>query len=246
MASTAQRSQDSVSMRATVLSKTWIWFDLDDTLHEFHKASGMATTKALDIVAHVYGIELSNLLARHKEVLAMKTSAAFVDGRSSHEYRRERFAAVLSTFSLPTNVVMQEVLCTYEQTLMQSLRLKEGVIDLLKDLKTRGKNIAIITEGPQDAQERTLEKLGLTTYVDFLATTNSFHTAKVDGLFKAVLQKLNVAAVDVAMIGDSETRDIIPAAREGIFCIHLDENETQQHKKWAKIQRISDLHPTIS
>lgn len=47
---------------------------------------------------------------------------------------------------------MDELLDMYEDILMHSLRFKAEVVELLKGLKSLGKNIAVVTEGPQDAQ----------------------------------------------------------------------------------------------
>ncbi|KAI5926931.1 HAD-like domain-containing protein [Camillea tinctor] len=156
----------------------------------------------------------------------MKTSQAFTDGKTSHEYRRDRFASVLSHFSLhQDHAFMDEVISTYERTIMASLQLVSGAVQLLRRLRDLGKKIAVITEGPQDAQEITVERLRISGYIDFLATTNRFGVAKTEGLFAKVLEHLDVRASDMIYIGDSEQRDTIPATSQAIFSIHYDSNE---------------------
>lgn len=86
-----------------------------------------------------------------------------------------------------------------------------------------GKKIVIITQGPQDAQERTIQALGIGRYVDFIATTNHLQVAKTSGLFKKVLGHLGISPGDMAYIGDNEQPDMEPAMAEGIFSAHLDE-----------------------
>ncbi|KAH6639978.1 HAD-like domain-containing protein [Truncatella angustata] len=190
------------------LDKKWVWFDLDDTLHEFCRASGSATNEVLGLVGQKYSISMSDLKAKHAEALKAGTAHAFTDGRTSHAYRRERFGAVLSAFSLPPNELMDMLLERYEEKLMQSLELKRGVIEL------------------------TVAHLGLSPYIDFLATTNAFGVSETDGLFAAVLARLNLNCHEVVMIGDSQHRDVIPASEEGIFCIHL--NEAHQRREAEK------------
>ena len=90
-------------------------------------------------------------------------------------------------------------------------------------VKDMGKKIVVITEGPQDAQERTIQGLGVGRYIDFLATTNYFGEVKTGGLFLKVLEHLSVSPSDMAYIGDNEERDMKPAMAEGIFSIHLAE-----------------------
>ncbi len=86
-----------------------------------------------------------------------------------------------------------------------------------------GKKIIVITEGPQDAQERAVRGLGIDGFIDFLATTTHFGVAKTDGLFPRVLEHLCVTSGDIVYIGDNEERDMKPALAEGIFSIHLAE-----------------------
>jgi putative hydrolase of the HAD superfamily len=160
-------------------------------------------------------------------ILREKTSHAFADGRSSHDYREERFVALLESVEIaPDNEFIQGLLVTYERSLADSLNLKDGALGLLYRLRSLGKRIVVITEGPQDAQEWTIAKLGIAPYVDYLATTNQFKSTKTTGLFSQVLKQLGVAPDEIVYIGDNLDRDIVPAVDEGILCIYLADNPT--------------------
>lgn len=241
----------ATELHAVLAKKTWVFFDLDDTLHEFRKASSAATESAMQALGRTSGgIPVPDLKAKYAEVLAQKTSGAFVEGKTSHEYRRERFSAVMAHFSLPAAAaddddrdrdrILQELLDTYETALTRALKLKPGAEELLMQVRAQGKKIAVVTEGPQDAQERALAHLGLADRVDFLATTNRFRVAKTDGLFGHVLRHLGVDAADVACVGDSVARDMVPAAAAGIFSVHLDERANVDFD--ACPPRINTLH----
>ena len=159
-------------------------------------------------------------------MLRTRTSAAFVDGKTSHEYRAERFQGVMNTFCIDcTEQQMEVLLHTYENTLMRNLQLKEGAIPLLETLKQQGKQVVIITEGPQDSQERTVAALGLGPYFDRLVTTNKFGVAKIDGLFSKALEMVGVKSEEVVMVGDSWDRDVVPAVEAGIKCVWLAEKD---------------------
>lgn len=213
-------------LRSVLSSKTWIGFDLDDTLHEFRRASAKATNRMLEVIHERHAIPVSTLKDEYVKILNIKTANAFADGKTSFEYRAERFDALLTHFSLSYNdqflTTLQD---TYENTLMDSLELKCGALSLLKAVKSMGKKVVVITEGPQDAQERTVERLGLSSYIDFLATSNNFRTTKTDGLVLEVARHLGISSGDMAYIGDNEERDIRPAEAEGIFAVHLAENK---------------------
>lgn len=217
---------DILRLRAILAEKTWIGFDLDDTLHEFRRSSGTATDKVLEEMHKQYNIKLTALGAEYSKVLKKTTANAFSDGKSSWYYRRERFASVLAEFGIGVNDrFMAHLLNLYESTLMSSLELKCGAFSLLTTAKAMGKKIVVITEGPQDAQEKAVRGLGIEKSIDFLATTNYFRVSKTEGLFPRVLEHLGVSPGDMAYIGDNEERDMKPAMAEGIFAIHLDETK---------------------
>ena len=193
-------------------------------MHEFRRSSGTATNKVLEGISERYGTPIHALRGEYSRVLKAKTANAFSEGKPSFDYRRERFTSVLAHFSLPQDdQFMAELLESYEVTLMKSLELKCGALDLLSMIKDMGKKIVIITEGPQDAQERTIQGLDIEKYIDFLATTNHFGVAKTAGLFPRVLEHLGVPSGDIAYVGDNEQRDMKPTLAEGIFSIHFAE-----------------------
>ncbi|KAL8282645.1 hypothetical protein RB597_010059 [Gaeumannomyces tritici] len=211
-------------LRAILLEKTWVGFDLDDTLHEFRRASSAATATVFSKITERHGVPAPALKEEYSKILRKGTANAFSDGKTSFDYRKERFSSLLEHFSLPHDTeFMDGLLTSYEATLVASLELKCGALSLLSTIKNLGKKIVVITEGPQDAQERTVEALGIAGYVDFLATTNRFGVSKVDGLFGKVLQHLGVGSGDIAYIGDSDERDMKPAMVDGIFSVHLAE-----------------------
>ncbi|KAI0206030.1 HAD-superfamily hydrolase, subfamily IA, variant 1 [Astrocystis sublimbata] len=214
-------------LRESLAGKPWIGFDLDDTLHEFRSASSAASLRVLTTLHERYGVPVPALQSRYAEVLRASTSNAFADGRSSVDYRRERFLAVASHFALPLerdHDFLAQLLRCYESSLQESLKLKSGALSLLRTIKHLGKKVVVITEGPQDAQEWTIANLGMTPFVDFLATTSHFKVSKIDGLYAKVLETLGIGPSEVAYVGDSEDRDMKPAMAQDILCFHLVES----------------------
>ncbi|KAJ4324631.1 hypothetical protein N0V94_001201 [Neodidymelliopsis sp. IMI 364377] len=234
------------SLRLRLRTAKWYAFDLDDTLHNFRKASGAAVTAVLEMINKDCGLScsLAELETEYKHVLKQATSAAFVDGKTSHQYREERFRQVLRKWDVDlTSTEMSPFLDRYENTLMGSLELKLGVLELLGKLRRLDHKIAVITEGPQDAQERTVAALGLSSRIDYLATTNKLGVAKTDGLYAKVLENLNITAKDMVMIGDSLARDIVPAEDAGIYCMQLVENEepSQDLSRFASFKTLRSI-----
>ncbi|KAI1290986.1 HAD-like domain-containing protein [Xylaria venustula] len=184
--------------------KQWIGFDLDDTLHEFRRASSTASNRVLEAIQEQYRVPFAALKSQYSEVLKTSTSNGFSDGKSSSEYRSDRFLAVVSHFSLPLktdDAFLTQLLHLYETTLRESLELKSGALSLLKEIKRRGKKVVILTEGPQDAQEWTVENLGISPYIDFLATTNHFKVTKRAGYLAKYWKRLGLPRPRLRSLG---------------------------------------------
>ncbi|KAJ5536969.1 hypothetical protein N7513_010155 [Penicillium frequentans] len=216
------------SIRMMLSAKTWFGFDLDDTLHEFRKASGHASSSVFKAIAEKTPyVTTDELASTYRGILRSKTTGAFTDGRTSEEYRRERFSHLLQAHgSEPTEACLESLTAIYRDSLREALRLKAGSRQLLERLKSLDKKVIVVTEGPQDAQEWTISELGLQQYIDILITTNEVGKSKVDGLFDIVLDKYNIAASDIVYVGDNEQRDVAPAHLAGIMTVLYDEKSS--------------------
>jgi len=87
---------------------------------------------------------------------------------------------------------------------------------LEKSHEELGLKIIIISEGPEDAQEITLSKLGIKNLVERLFTASVEGTSKTENLFPIVLERLKCEPQEIFYIGDSKARDIVPAMKAGI------------------------------
>jgi putative hydrolase of the HAD superfamily len=227
----------------------WFFFDLDDTLHSFRAASSAATTTIFNLIIDQnpeLQLGVQDLEVSYAKVLNSSTQAAFVDGKTSHQYREARFRVLLERHRVQTTEQdMRALLECYESTLAVNLELKPHALSLIQVLKSRGKKIAVITEGPQDAQERTLTALGLTPLIEYLATTNKLGIAKIDGMFPRVLQTLGVSAEEVVMVGDNWERDVVPAMEAGITCVWFDEKGLDGRDGVMSVKSLSELQNLV-
>ncbi|KAI1159832.1 hypothetical protein F5B18DRAFT_635222 [Nemania serpens] len=134
----------------------------------------------LSVISERFGTPLAVLKEQYSKVLLRKTANACSDGKTSFGYREDRFRTLLGHFSMRyDSQFMKRPLESYEAMLVASLELKCGALGLLSTLKHMGKKIAVITEGPQDAQERTVDALGIKSYIDCLATTSEYPSSTV-------------------------------------------------------------------
>lgn len=200
---------------ALLASKHWFGFDLDDTRHEFRKASAYVSRsvfKTIQAIRPESTKTVEELEATYREVLRSKTATAFTDGRSSENYRREGFSHLLDNHGYESSSEsLEKLLTVYQTSLRAALTLKPRALRLLEKLKASSRAVIVVTEGPQDAQEWTVSELGLKPFIDIFVTTNDIGKSKVDGLFPAVLEKHNIASGDMVYVGDNQQRVIPPS-----------------------------------
>jgi putative hydrolase of the HAD superfamily len=201
---------------------------LDDTLHEFRLASSNASEAVFTIIVQKHSdldLTVGILKTAYNHILKQNTANAFTDKKTSTQYRRERFAALLRGQSIvPNDEFLDELAARYQSALKSALRLKPGAIEVLQHLRSQKKKILIITEGPRDAQEWTIEQLGLKEYVDILVTSSEVGKSKVDGLFEHVLSRYHIKPEEMIFVGDNVVRDVWAAEKAGILSVLFDEN----------------------
>lgn len=217
-----------------------IGFDLDDTLHFFKKASNAAAEEVFLYIADEFGVPVSHLRTVYQDILQNMQKTHFTDNKPSREYRRGRFEALLENFSILPQQHIEEVLDVYDRALAESLMLKEGAYEVLQSAKQAGKRIVIISEGPQDAQELTINRLGLAPFIDTLITSAAYETSKSDGLFEIALEKMGCSASQMLYVGDNVMRDYIPAEALGITAVLLHEDDNFQGDK-NRIKSLIEL-----
>jgi putative hydrolase of the HAD superfamily len=233
-------------LKAALSSKTWFGFDLDDTLHEFRFASGQASLSVFGVISAKYGKSVDDSKVKYQDILRESTAHAFTDGRTSSEYRRERFTRLLRAHKIDKCEDIDHLLEIYQSSLRFNLTLKTGALQLLQTLQRLDKKVMVVTEGPADAQEWTIRELGLWPYVDALVTTNEVGKSKVDGIFGAVLEKYSIHPEEMVYFGDNKVRDVHAAQEEGLLAVlydqkqetHLECPESLRMNSWGTLQNM--------
>jgi putative hydrolase of the HAD superfamily len=156
----------------------WIGFDLDDTLHFYRRASGQACEAVFQYLYEEFGAPPATLRAKYGGILKTAQSGSFAEGKTSRDYRAERFGKLLAAFSIIPYRHLEAVLDLFDKTLSRSLKLKDGAKETLLAARDNGLQIMVVSEGPHDAQEAALERLGIAPLVDLLITSGAEKTSK--------------------------------------------------------------------
>lgn len=163
----------------------WVAFDLDDTLHDFRRASASATDAAFGAIDGHVGIGTGDLGAAYGEILDAARCGHFTEPKSAREYRGERFGALLRRFGVDPGPHLERVLEAYDAALGEALALRPGALGALRATKRAGLLVMVVSEGPRDAQETTIERLGLAPSIDLLVTSTGEGAAEGRRLVRA-------------------------------------------------------------
>ncbi len=203
-----------------------IYFDLDDTLYGASECRDTAISEVYEYIAARYGVREGALRERYAELLHGAESHAFVNGRTSAEYRAERFQALVQHFGILDRQLIPRLLRMYSIQLESNMQPLPGTHQILAHLQ-QDFSLYVVTEGPTDAQTRALHILGLAKYFEGIFTSGAAQAAKADGgLFRFALDESRLKAYQVIHVGDSYHRDVLGAMKVGLSAIWL--NSTGQ------------------
>lgn len=96
--------------------------------------------------------------------------------------------------------------------------------ETLKELRSRGYLIGLISNGVSEEQRLKLEFAGLTDLVDSITVSGDIGIGKPDvRLFRHAMEKLGVTPEESMMVGDIFAKDVLGAKRAGMtpvwFCV---------------------------
>lgn len=226
-----------------------IFFDLDDTLHDFKRVSGGAMVHVYEEIVKRYGLDKTRLRERYSELITQAEEHAFLDGRLSTDYRTERFRNLLQTFGIQDEGFVKELVGLYRKELENGLSLFPGFHSRLKDLQQKY-DLCIVTEGPVDAQQRTIEILGIKDYFKRIFISGELKKIKSTGeLFKHAIKESGYSAQEIMLIGDSYKRDVLGGLRAGLKVVWLNRKNEKiadgDPKPHSQIKSLDELEANL-
>lgn len=219
---------------------TDIFFDLDHTLWDFDKNSGLTFKKIfkeqdieIDIDKFLEVYEPINLeywrLYRDEKI-----------GKVELRYKRLKTTFDKLNFKISDELINQisEDYITY---LPMFNHLLDGAKDLLDYLKDKY-NLHIITNGFEEVQKIKLEKSQINDYFNVVVTSESVGVKKPNPkVFEFALKEANVSANKSIMIGDSLEADVLGALAVGISPIHLFKDIRSVDERVISVQALSEI-----
>ena len=207
-------------------------FDLDDTIISFEGVSEVAWKKCCNSFVeankvHFNGEELFNKInevrkwywndpIRHKSG-RMNMVAARRDivtmAMQQFEYSDESSSIILAD--------------SYTHMQNDMLELFPNAIVTLETLKNRGVILGLVTNGSSEKQREKINRFMLNDYFDYYFIEGEIGIGKPDTkVYEMALDKINLRATDVWMVGDNLIWDIQAPQKLGIYSIWNDFRRT--------------------
>ncbi len=127
-----------------------------------------------------------------------------------------------------------------------TVRVVEGIADVLADLRTSGRQIILATGAlisEEDQIRGALARAGLDSYFSHVYCFRNTRLPKGEMFYRHILSDLNVRASEMLMVGDSFEKDVLAANAAGIFSVWFNQRsgETRNNELHATVHSMTDL-----
>lgn len=139
-----------------------------------------------------------------------------------------------------------EYLSFFRKEIPLCIQPMDQLFPVLRELKTWGLKLGIITNGTVQVQEGKIHQLGIREYFDSIVISEEAGVKKPDpAIFTRVLNRLNVMSSEAWYVGDHPRNDIIGAAQSGIKPIWFTRDGnwdySEEVKPYRTIHRLEEL-----
>lgn len=198
-----------------------VFFDLDHTLWDFDKNSGLTFEKILGI--NGIEVELSTFLEVYEPINLKYWKLYREEKVTKPALRFGRLKEAFDAIDVEVeDHVIDKLSVAYIDHLTTFNHLFEGTIDILNYLRTKY-HLHIITNGFEEAQERKMKNANIRDYFKTITNSEMVGVKKPNPkIFNFALESAKARPEESVMIGDSLEADIEGAHNIGMETIHFD------------------------
>lgn len=219
---------------------TDVFFDLDHTLWDFDRNSGLTFEKIL----HEQGLEIEP--TRFIEVYAPINLDYWKLYRENKIEKPDlRYQRLKKTFDALSVKVSDEVIHLLSDQYIDQLTdfnyLIDNTTSILNYLKPKYR-LHIITNGFEEVQFKKLRKSGIADFFDQVIHSEMAGVKKPHpAIFEMALERSGTSAKSAVMVGDNLEADILGAQALGFHTIHFDPSSTTAHKHGPIIRDLIEI-----
>jgi putative hydrolase of the HAD superfamily len=217
-----------------------VFFDLDHTLWDFDKNSGLTFKKIFEL--NNLNIELGTFLKVY-EPINLKYWKLYREERvSKPDLRYGRLKEAFDTLGVSVKDDMINHLSeVYIDYLTTFNHLFEGAIEILEYLQYKY-HLHIITNGFEEAQERKMQNSKIRSYFKTVTNSEMVGVKKPNPkIFNYALNSAEANPNESIMIGDSLEADIAGAQKVGMRTIHFDYKDVHNGDGNVRVKQLKAL-----
>lgn len=194
---------------------TDVFFDLDHTLWDFDKNSGLAFERVFR--KHNIELQLTEFLREYEPINLVYWKKFREELVTKQELRRGRLSETFAVFKLQYSVEIIDALAvSYIDELPVNNYLFENTFETL-DYLFRKYKLHIITNGFEEVQHLKLNNSGIKKYFNTITTSEEVGLKKPHpSVFQTAMTKASAVPQKSIMIGDSFEADIVGANNAGM------------------------------
>ena len=221
-----------------------ILWDVDGTLMDFKAAEKQALGRCLEAL----GVEPAEALLCEYSRINISYWKRFERGElTKEEVLLGRFVEFLEKEHLPG--VPEKVLWSYEENLSHTWFIQDDALKLCKELKERGLQQYVVTNGWSFVQRTKLEESGFNSVMDGSFISDDLGIQKPQkGFFQACFMEIfgtgepsREALSRVLIVGDSLTSDMLGGMNAGIDSCWYSSSEEKEDSEIPVTYRIENL-----
>lgn len=204
-----------------------VLFDLDDTILAYSGKSDESwqavCSQFADRLEHV---DLETVL----KTIKVNSASYWSDperhrtGRLNLDVTRQQIIAVaLGELGVDDVSLARDMALAYALQREERIEPFPGALDTLDELRKRGVQLALLTNGSAEIQRRRIEKHRLVPLFDYILIEGEFGVGKPDQrVYLHTLDQLKVQPEEAWMVGDNLEWEVVIPQQLGIFAIWLD------------------------
>ena len=223
---------------------TDVFFDLDHTLWDFDKNSGLAFERVFK--KHKIEIKIKDFLSIYEPINLEYWRLFRNDQVSKENLRRGRLIDTFKKFNKDFSVeIIDEIADSYIEELPIDNYLFDGAIEILEYLFKKY-SLHIITNGFEEVQYKKIKNSSIKKYFKTITTSEEVGLKKPNPLvFMKALEKTSAVSENSMMIGDSFEADVLGAEKVGMRTIFYNYRNEKVPASYLYVNKLSELKKYI-
>ena len=209
--------------------------DIDNTLYDYNSTHAIAKKSVIKFCKNQFNID-ETTISKAYDTARKKVHIELSETAASHNRLLyfQKMCEILNINPLQESFKLYNI---YWDIFLENITPFDGVYELLKKYKNK---ICLVTDLTAHIQYRKIEKLKLYEYCQTLVTSEEVGKEKPHPyMFMLALQKVDLKANEVCMIGDCFKKDIFGATSLGIDTIWFNHEKKQESYTQTSIKQVN-------